>query len=143
VIRTQDQQKQSDQDLTSARLDVERYQKSIEFSQKKLVELDLALADPSISGRDRQFAFSGQATQLEFLRENQGNLRYAEVRLKELQEAGVASKFTPLPQMVPEGSHPTLRSILENTSMDPVVLPGESLLIKPGDFLNRVQGSSK
>jgi hypothetical protein len=83
-------------DLTSARLDIERYQKAIEFSQKRLLELDLALVDLNISVRDRQFASSGQATQLEFSRENQDNLTYADERLKELQDAGAFSKFTPL-----------------------------------------------
>jgi hypothetical protein len=88
VVRAQEQQRQSDQALSSANMDVERYQKAIEFSQKRLAELALILADPTISMRDRQFAVSGQATQLKFLQESLENLKYAQQRFNELQRTG-------------------------------------------------------
>jgi hypothetical protein len=77
ALRTPHNFESSSRDLRTE-IDAERYQKAIEFSQKRLAELALTLADPTIGMRDRQFAVSSQTTQLKFLQENQDNLKYVQ-----------------------------------------------------------------
>jgi hypothetical protein len=115
-------------------MDVERYQKAIEYSQKRLAELALILSDPTISMRDRQFAVSGQATQLKFLQESQENLKYAQQRLDEPQ--GSRAAVSAPPQVVSEPSSHTVKSLFENINMDPVFGPSGCMKVRDGSFLH-------
>ncbi len=127
------------QDLRTTKEDIERYEQAIKFSHKKLTELALILADPNISMRDRQFAVSGQATQLKFLQESQNNLKYAHQRLDELQGTGAAIVSAP-PQVVPASPGQAVKSLLESLNMDPVIGPGGSINARDGRFLHLSNG---
>jgi hypothetical protein len=135
VARVEEQKRQSAQDLSNARMDVERYQKAIEFSKKRLSDAAIKLADPNIGARDRQFAMSDQATQLKFLQENQVNLRYAQQRLDELQgdQTGIVATQ---PNVAPAPPGQPAKSLLDNVNMDPVIQSDGGIRSRAGSFLH-------
>jgi hypothetical protein len=141
VARVEEQKKLSAQDLNNARMDVERYQKAIEFSQKRLADAEIKLADPTIGEHDRQFATSGQATQLKFLQENQENLRIAQQRLIGLEGTGSCTDSTqPTTTLAPSGQ---LLTSTGNVNLEPIVRPDGSIKTNDGSFWHINDGASK
>jgi curved DNA-binding protein CbpA len=135
VVRVEEQTRKSAQDLSNARMDVERYQNAIEFSQKRLADAEAKLADSTISALDRQFATSDQATQFKFLQENQVNLKYAQQRLNELQgdQRGIVATQ---PKISPDAPGQPTKSLLDNVNTDTVVRPDGSIKSGAGSLLH-------
>lgn len=87
VRRQQEAKKKHDQDIYFAKLDVDRYQKSIEHGQTLIPELEIQISNPNISNVDRHKLETYRDYQQKELAKNQENLRYAEEHLRSLQAA--------------------------------------------------------
>jgi curved DNA-binding protein CbpA len=76
--------KKKDQDVYFAKLEIDRYKKSIEHGQTLIPDLEVQIANPNISNVDRRKLETYRDFQQKELAKNQENLRYAEGHLKRL-----------------------------------------------------------
>jgi curved DNA-binding protein CbpA len=135
VTPEEEEKKRIAQDFGNTQLDVERYKNYMSFARTKLADAEKKLADPTITGRDRAFAASDQATQLKFLQESQMNLKYAQQHLVELQGNGASGEIVrPAPE--PQSPINTVKSPLEKVDMNPIIGADRGLTSEPGGFLH-------
>lgn len=78
-------QKQHDQDIYFAKLEVDKYEKAIEHSQTTIAQLEAQIANPEISGVERNKLVDYQNFQRKCLADSQESLKYAQQKLNQLQ----------------------------------------------------------
>lgn len=85
--RDDEAKKKHDQDIYFAKLDVDRYQRSIEHGQTLIPDLETQIANPNISNVDRHKLETYRDFQQKELTKNIENLKYAQSHLRELETA--------------------------------------------------------
>lgn len=94
------EKKQKDQDIYFAKLEVDKYEKAIEHSQTTIAQLEAQIANPEISGVERNKLVDYQNFQRKCLADSQEGLKYAQQKLSQLQggsEPSTPSIVSPLP----------------------------------------------
>lgn len=82
--RSEREQKQHDQDIYFARLEIDKYQKIIEHCNSELTNLEIQIASPSVSDYEKNKLRDTRDFRQKNLAEAQENLKYAQNKLAEL-----------------------------------------------------------
>lgn len=85
VGKPQEEQKQHDQDVYNARMDVDRYQNTIAECQKRIAEAQAKVDNPNYAILDQKYAASDVARFQRLLNEAQEGFQYSQKRLDALQ----------------------------------------------------------
>jgi len=118
--RKQREQKQHDDDVYFTRLEVDKYQKIIEHCNSELANLEIKIADPSVSDFEKQKLVDMRNFRQQNLSEAQTNLKTAQDKLTGLTGEKPADTGPSLTQPLP-GSGPgvPLTSPLYNSNASP------------------------
>jgi curved DNA-binding protein CbpA len=125
-------QKQHDQDVYFTKLEIDKWQKSIEHSTTTIADLEAQIANPSVSDYEKQKLQGYQDYQRKCLSDAQASLKAAQDKLTgltgEVTPPSVSSLLTPMPSL----STP-LKPSLYNS---PAAPPADSAQAPPSNSIN-------
>ncbi len=92
----QQQQKQHDQDIYAGKMQVDKYEKMIEHCNSELTQIEIKIADPTISGDERNKLINLRDFRRQNLQEAQAGLQDSRQKLRELLGANPPQLLSPL-----------------------------------------------
>jgi curved DNA-binding protein CbpA len=124
--RHQREQKQHDDDIYFTRLEVDKYQKIIEHCNSELANLEIKIADPSVSDYEKQKLIDMRNFRQQNLSEAQANLKVAQDKLTTLTGEAPPQTAPSLTSPIPgTSSGLSLSPLPSNNNLSPLAVPAD------------------